>query len=1144
MLKLSRSLILGGLLVVSGGFATLSPLAALGQEVTATILGRVVDASGGVLPGAKVVVTNIDTKQQIRVVTTNGSGEFTATLLPVAHYSVRVTSKGFETLNQTAIDLHVGDRLNLQLVMKPGEATETVTVNADALVAQTQTSASDMLISQSEIKELSINNRNFLGLLAILPGVTSTAASDELTIGAVNPTGSVNSLPFSLNGGRISANSYLLDGADNLDRGANSTLVNTPSVDAVQEFKVIRGVYSAEYGRNAASQINVITRAGTSTFHGDIYEFFRNDVLAANNALNKLNGIARPPLRYNDFGGAIGGPVYIPHVLTGMRDKMFFFFSEEARRIINYPTQSGGLAPTGAMKAGQFVHPVCVNYSDAAGTACTKTATSIDPSTWDPVAAAYVKDVFNKIPNGALTSYKLISVGRAVYNLHQEMIRVDYAMTPRESLTVRYIRDTINTQEPYGYQVNSLVPGTSSSASQSPGANAMVRLTTVLRPSLLNEISFAFTTGRKYSQPTGLLATSNATDVHVNLPFPSTLQFVPSVTILGLTGFKSYGNYDNYSRNYNAFDNVTLVNGRQTIKFGGTFNYYQKTENNGSTNAGAFSFSSTSLPSGGVTAEQTWANFLLGTHATFTQTSQDLTPDIRQSEWELYLQDDIRLLPSVTMNAGVRYSMFRQPWDAKDELTNWDAATYVPANAPQLNPLPTGTPYASVIPGTGDRTNGIIINNLNSPYGSKVGNEPGGKFSPRLGFAWSPFADGRTAVRSGYGLVWDSTLVGMYENNIFTNAPYLNNLSVPNSTFANPGGGVGTSSVPALRGTPLPVKLPYTSQYSFDVQQQMGSSFLLDVGYYGSKGTHLLGIEDINTLAPGQYSAYLKAQNPAISPTTANAPLTTGTSSRINPLRPYPGYTAINVVQSAWGSNYNSLQVAVEKRFKRGGNFRAAYTWQKTLTDASTDRNSAPQDFRNPHAEYGVANFNRKQVLVLSYVYKIPFPSTATRLEKAAFAGWELSGTTSFDAGLATNVTSSSGQDTAQLGVEASGSVVALRPDQVGDPSQNAPHTLLNWFNAAAFKDAPSGSLRVGNSKPGALIGPGFEQWDMSVFRNFQFTHRFGGQFRVETFNTFNHTNPQGLYVSTDVTTVGAAYGAVASVREPRRIQLAMKLQF
>ncbi|MFC6645330.1 TonB-dependent receptor domain-containing protein [Granulicella cerasi] len=1116
-----RPLIFGAACV---GSSLLASAPAVSQEITGTIVGRVTDSTGGLLPGARVDVINTDTKQKIRSLKTNGEAEFNATLLPVGHYAIHISATGFRSVDQTSIELHVSDRLNFAIKMVPGAADEVITVNADAVQVQTQTSASEQIISRSEVQQLSIVNRNFLGLLALLPGVTNTAGSDELTIGAVNPTGSVNSLTYSLNGGRVSANAFLLDGADNLDRGANTTLVNTPSIDAIAEFKVTRGVYSAEYGRNAASQVNVITVAGGSKYHGDLYEFFRNDVLNANSALNNHKGIVRPPLRYNDFGGSVGGPVPKMH-------DTFFFFSEEARRILQYQTQGGGLAPTADLKKGIFTHQVCTSFTTAKATACTPGAYTTNITNISPIAQEYIKDVYSKIPDGTPTSYLLISTGRSIYDLHQELARFDHSFSPRESMTVRYIRDAINTVEPYGYQINATIPNASTTQSSSPGGNIMARLTSVIRPTLLNEVAFAYTTGRRFSQPIGLMAKKNSPDVNVTLPFRSTVDSIPGISITGFNAVKGFGDYDNYSRNFNGFDNVTFATGRQTLKFGATYNYYEKTENNASTNAGNFAFATTALAPGGISSEQTWANFLLGINATFTQTSLDLRPDIRKTEYEFYAQDDYRVLPQLTLNVGVRYSQFRQPWDAKNMLTNFDADKFIPANAPTLV---TGTP-STYIPGTGDPYNGIIVNNLNSPWGSKVGPESGGKFSPRLGFAWSPFPSNTTAVRGGWGLVWDSTLTGIYENNIFTNAPFLNNLTVQNTTFADPAAGTTNNSIPGLRATPIPTRLPYTEQYSLDIQQQLGKSTIFDLGYYGSKGTHLLGIADINTLRPGQYAAQ----------TGITTPLSTGTSSNVNPYRPYVGYTSINAVQSNYGSNYNSLQAAMERRTSDGSSIRLAYTWQKTLTDASTDRNSAPQNHYDPHAEYAVANFNRAQVFVASFVYHIPFRlGKKTSVAHAIFANWQLSGTASFDAGLATAVTSGSGQDPAQMGVLGVSSIVTLRPDRISDPNKNAPHTLDKWFNTAAYAEVPSGQVRVGNAKPTSMIGPGFQQWDLSMSRNMKFTRRFGGQFRVESFNTFNHTNPQGLVTATGTATAGAAFGYVSSVREPRRIQLAMKLNF
>lgn len=1101
------------------------------QEVTASLVGQVTDSNGALIPDARITVTDMDKNLRLRSVVSAKNGEFSANLLPVGRYEVVVRHSGFKELRRSGIELHVGDIASLSLVMQTGSSNETVTVYADALQVQTQSSASEDLVSGTEIRELSINNRNFLGLLSILPGVTSTSASDELTIGAVNPTGGVNSLGFSLNGGRTTSNNFLIDGADNLDRGANQTLINTPSVDAVEEFKAVRGVYSAEYGRNASSQINIITRSGNHDFHGAAYEFFRNDALNANNAYNNFKKIPRPPLRYNNFGYTLGGPIFIPHHYNEDRNKTFFFFSEEFRRIIQYPTQTG-YAPTDEMKQGIFAHPVCVNYTSAAATQCAANGTTTHVTTFDSVAAAYIKDIFSKLPAGdPANAFNLTTVARATFDIRQEFVRIDHVLSPKHSITGRYILDTANTTEPFGYQVNALIPDVSTTATQGPGTNVMARLTSSFTSTLLNEVAFAFSSGRKYSRPIGLISKANSPDVQVNLPYQSTLDSVPYLSITSLSPLRGYGTYDNQSRNYNVFDNVTKSFGRHTLKFGFTYNYYQKSENNASTNAGSFSFASTALPTGTVNAEQTFANFLLGKYATFTQTSLDLTPDIRQHESEFYVQDDIRLSPTFTLNAGIRYSLFRLPFDARHMLSNFSSAAYVPANAPTISSAGT-----TIVAGTGDPLNGIIVNGSTSPWNSKVSNEPGGRVAPRLGFSWDPFGKGRTAIRGGYGIAFDSSLVGIFENNIFTNRPFLTSLNVSNTTFADPSAGTATTSLPALRGTPLPATLPYTQMYSFDVQHQFGSSFVLDVAYYGSKSTHLIGIVDLNTLRPGQAVA--------AGTMVPNTPLTTSTTPKaVNALRPYKGYLAVNSVENWFGSNYNSLQVSAQKRLSGTSRLRFAYTWQKTLTDAGTDRNNAPQDVYNIRSEYARAPFDRSQIFVVSYIYQLPFFATGHGLQHKLLYGWELSGIANFDAGLATQVTSGSGKDWAGLGVLGSSSTVVLRPDRISNPNKNAPHTLNKWFNTAAYANVPTGEVRVGNAPSTSLVGPGFQQWDISLFRNIHITDRWRTQIRAESFNLFNHTNPATLNVS-GVSTDNAAFGQVTAVRDPRRIQIGVKVLF
>jgi hypothetical protein len=618
----------------------------------------------------------------------------------------------------------------------------------------------------------------------------------------------------------------------------------------------------------------------------------------------------------------------------------------------------------------------------------------------------------------------------------------------------------------------------------------------------------------------------NSPDVKVNLPYPSTLGRLPTLSIANLTSITGYGPYTNYSRNYNLFDNMTKVAGKHTLKFGGTFNYYQKTENLATANAGTFTFSNTTRPTGTPQVLQNWANFLLGNVTTYTQGSLDLTPDMRQRQFEAYLQDDYRISSNLTINLGLRYSLYRLPYDDRHMLTNFNPNVFNPANAPQVDKV-TG----NIVTGTGDPLNGIVQNG-NPLFGNTVSNQPGNAWAPRVGLAWDPFKDGKTAVRAGYGITYDSSLVGMYENNIFTNPPFLDNITISNTRLENPSAGVTViSAAPkTLRGSPTPVLLPYTQQYSFDVQRQLAGNFVLDVGYYGSKATHLLGIVDLNAVPPGAAVA--------AGITNANTPLRSTTETLINVIRPYRGYGPINVVENWFNSKYNSLQVAAIKRFKGASTLRLAYTWSKIMTDAPNDRSNAPQNTYDRAADYGRSPFNRTQVLTLSYVYEIPFAGTGKRA-RAALQGWQLSGIASFAGGLPVTVASSYGLDWGDMGT-LSGSLATPRPDQVANPNAGAPHTLAQWFNVNAFAAVPAGVVRPGNAGVTTINGPGYEQLDVSLFRNLRFHERWKMQIRGETFNLLNHTNPTALSVGAASTT----FGQITSTRDPRRIQLGLKLLF
>src|SRR5882724_117733 len=341
-----------GLFLIFAGLGS----AAFGQNVTGTIVGKVLDSKGGTVPNAQVTVVDADQRIVARVISTDDSGEFVAALLPVGRYNVTAEVSGFKKLIRNGIVLNVGDRIDVSLTLEVGSVTETVSVEAEALQVDTQSAAATGVIDGTQLRELSLNSRNYAQLVLLVPGASDSGNADQIFPGATSPVGT-NLMTFQINGNRREENNWQVDGADNVDRGSNLTLLSFPSVDAIAEFRVVRGVYDAETGRSAGGQVNVITRSGTRDIHGGLYEFFRNNNLNANAFFNNANNIKRPPLRYNNFGGIIGGPVYIPKIYP-RRNKTFFFFSEEARRIVTYTNPPTATVPYPGMTSGQFQRPV------------------------------------------------------------------------------------------------------------------------------------------------------------------------------------------------------------------------------------------------------------------------------------------------------------------------------------------------------------------------------------------------------------------------------------------------------------------------------------------------------------------------------------------------------------------------------------------------------------------------------------------------------------------------------------------------------------------------------------------------------------------------------------------------------------------
>ena len=454
-------------------------------------------------------------------------------------------------------------------------------------------------------------------------------------------------------------------------------------------------------------------------------------------------------------------------------------------------------------------------------------------------------------------------------------------------------------------------------------------------------------------------------------------------------------------------------------------------------------------------------------------------------------------------------------------------------------------------PVSGNPLNGIIIAGQNSPYGDKIAKENMRDFAPRIGVAWDPWGQGTTSIRAGYGISHDFIAFGRYELNIFGNPPFVNNISVPNTNFANPAGGTVSAAVPRVLTALDPrFKTPYVEFWNVDMQQELAHDLVVDVGYYGSAGHHLLGNLDINQPKAGAYLTFPGFAGAAF---LTRGIQTSGETTRLNAIRPYLGYNAINFWTTIYNSNYHALQAALQKRWKDGSLVKVNYTWSHNLGDndyttpsggGTTVGNgfTAPQNTACISCEYAETSLDRRHMFTADWVYNLPFFRNEKGIVGHTLGGWEVSGVATVQAGtplaVRNNPIGGTNTDIAGLGCLGSSPCV-LRPNQVSDPNANAPHTIQQWFNTGAF--APANTLGVpGTERRSVIVGPGFWRVDMSLFKNFKVTERLGLQVRGEGFNIFNHTN----FNTVRTQNTSTDYGQVVSTRDPRIVQLGIKANF
>ncbi len=1128
------------ILMCAGAVLALSCLI-FAQNINATLSGTVKDPSGAVVPGATVTVLN-NANGSLRTVTTGAQGAYTVSNLAPGVYTVTVKKAGFQTFRTKNVTLQVGQQFGLPVALKTGAITQTVEVSTTTAPVQLETGAQISTVSGHQIRQLELDNRNFEQLVALQPGVSSNLG---MTVGF----GMANTTDVAVNGLRPTMNNWTVDGADINDTGSNSTILNVPSVDALQEFSIAGSGYSAKYGRSGGGQINVVTKSGTNQFHGDAYEFVRNNSLNANDYFANASGQARGIEHYNDFGFTVGGPI--------IKNKTFFFWSEEWRRESTPSTYEYAL-PNPQVLNGNFnglyytdqqgnQAPVTLNAASAPAGCIT--GNQINPNCFSSNSAAYVKNIYSKltptpgacISNGhpEVSCYPYTINLPATNNTREDLVRLDQNVGQNIQLFARYMGDNIPTTEPGGLFNGSNLPGVYPTATDAPGRNLVLHATIEMTPNLVNEAAFNYSWGAINSVITGIGGNASGFSglSTANFPFQDPYNRIPGISVSQINGVGlPSAPYHERNIDKQAYDNLSWTHGNQTISTGVSLQSMTKTENADNNVAGQLNFVDEYGNPG-------LANFLLGYASGFSAASRDIVPDLHFANFGAYVEDDWKVTPTLTVNLGIRYQYLPTPYDSTGILNNFDPAAFSPAAAPTIESNGSFAP-GGVTPA--NYTNGIIIANVNSPFGANVNPNNTADFAPRLGFSWDPFGHGTTAIRGGWGLYFDRTLDGIWEENEFSNPPFLNfvnittSQSTPYNLFDNPNGGslqVGLTPR-SLTATGNPAyATPRVQDWSLSLEHEFTNNTRVQVAYVGNHASNLLLEEDLNQIPVST----IYGLTGCVAGGSAGCPETTA-------LRPYLGYSAITTRNPAAISNYNSLQVSVKHQVG-ALTLDAAYTWSKDLSYSSADRFNTVLNTYNYGMDYGPVGFNRPQVFVLSYVYDLP-SFGMTGWARNAFGGWEWSGITTLESGVPLTISQftdpfncndyvpggaacPAGTAPGGVGIDFAGNVP--RPDLTTNP--NGPKLQSEWFNTAAFQTAIGHWGTAGN---GIVLGPGMDNWDMALMKNFSVSEGLHAQFRAEFFNAFNHVNFTG--VSTTLGTTN--FGQLTSDYGPRQIQFGLKFIF
>lgn len=1163
-----------------------SQLAFSQTSTTGAIRGTVTDPTGAVISGAVVTVTSQATAQA-RTVKTDTSGQFTVGLLPPETYKISIAAPGFKTEQPAPVTVVVTETARADARLVAGNQGETVEVSTSAPALQVENATLGTVVEGRVIQEVPLTNRNYTQVLTMSAGV----AGDVNNAAALGK----GTQDVFVNGASSISNNFHMDGADinNFGSGRAGDFVQqagiaVPNPDSLQEFKIQTTNYDAGFGRDAGANVDVITKTGTNSIHGSLWEFFRNDVLNANDTFLKIGGQKRAVMKQNQFGATIGGPI--------RKDKMFFFGTYQGTRQVNGLTSTSlvtdSLFPITNDRSAAAIGAIgCPNgspgnakwhpynggsYSGTAASPITQAEVACNGSNINPVALNLLNQ---KIANGTYlipTPQRITTDGNgnpvgfstfsipSHYTEDQFMVNTDYLLSMKHSLSERYFYSNQPQDQPFSSTANT--PGNGVTPTFNSQV-AVVKLTSALTSHFLNEalVGYIRNTGRLQTQ-----ANLNFDQIGMTAPSDPTY---PRTPIMSVSGYFSLGGVNNdvsmsAVNTFEISDQVSWTHGKQSIRAGflGEKNQFNFDDPNNKRGSVGF---------------QTFQDFLLGMSATQNGTAYSnlnssgsqqgsYYKGYRGTDMAMFLQDDIKVMSNLTVNAGIRWELNSGISTNKGVLTSFWPSLVTP-----FDPVPVGGTYVGfVVPRN---------SSANPPAGVKVldgmslsnNDLPLHNFGPRIGFAYQPFgASGTTVIRGGYGIFYTlpnaNSVLQTLGNQPYVSSASLSGTANAAATFQTP---FTTKLTPGSWKPRLPYSVsptalsvtavaenidsPMVGQYNLDVEQQLPEKLVLEVGYVGTRGTRLAESRALNR-------AYLASPGAPINGVTTNTVAAANLAARV----PYQGITVggLSRIETYGFSNYSSLQSTLRRQLNHGLFLQAAYTWSKAMTTVTggdgqngvfAGGSGNSNDPNNRYARYGLAGYDRTNRLVVTYAWQIPGVTKHGSFARVATSGWKFNGVTTFQSGKPLTFTDS--RNGTAYGTSSRAQFLVGKGN--GDIVNRNGGSMLTRIKANTFLNTGLGgtaalpftiapavhdgtAIDYGNSGVGVARGPGNNNWDMTLAKE----TKVGGlregatlTFRTEFFNVWNHaqySNP-GTAVNT------ASYGVISSSAvAPRLIQFAVKYQY